>query len=94
MCGFSNAMTFKAIDDEDIDAVENFVKNDLLEYFKPRQQLVLKTNGGEDNLSELKADLSEEDKHNFFGVSTSNPSNFVFLRGERKMLRALAEHVK
>lgn len=38
--------------------------------------------------------LNEEEKPNFFGIYSSNPSNFVFLRGERKMVEALVDHVK
>lgn len=38
-------------------------------------------------------ELSEEEKPFFFGIYASNPSNFVFLRGERKMIKALVDHV-
>lgn len=93
MCGFSNAITFKAIDDDDINYVENFVKNDLVQYFVPRQLSIPKTHDNDDD-DFADADLSEDEKHFFFGIYTSNPSNFVFLRGERKMLNALSEHVR
>lgn len=93
MCGFSNAMTFKAVDDDDINHVENFVKSDLIQYFLPRQPSAPKTNGIDgDDCGE--ADLSEDEKQYFFGIYSSNPSKFVFLRGERKMLNALRDHVK
>lgn len=93
MCGFSNAMTFKAIDDDDINYVENFVRSDLLQYFAPRQQSTPKTNGVNDDDC-VEADLSEDVKQYFFGIYSSNPTKFVFLRGERKMLNALSDHVR
>lgn len=93
MCGFSNAITFKDIDDEDIDSVEKFVKSDLIQYFTPHQQSTPKMK--EDDIEScIESELSEDDKQSFFGVYSSNPSKFVFLRGERKMLSALVDHVK
>lgn len=86
-------MTFKTIDEDDINYVENFMKTDLLQYFAPRQQSTPKTNGVDDDDCE-EADLSEDEKQYFFGIFSSNPSKFVFLRGERKMLNALADHVR
>lgn len=92
MCGFSNAITFKDIDDEDIDSVEKFVKSDLIQYFTSHQSTP-KTK--EDDIDScIESELSEDDKQSFFGVYSSNPSKFVFLRGERKMLNALVDHVK
>lgn len=92
MCGFSNAMTFKAINGDDIDYVENFVKNEMVKYFSPRQHSDSTSNSDAD-CRDLDADLSEEEKPNFFGIYASNPSQFAFMRGERKMLNALVDHV-
>lgn len=79
MCGYSNAAIFKTIDDEDINFAENFVKNEIIQYFESDDD---------------EADLSEEDKQHFFGVYTLNPKNFAFLRGERKLIKALSDHIK
>lgn len=91
MCGFSNAITFMAIDEDDINHAENFVKKDVLQYFTPRPQDDSKSNS---ESSDHEAELHEEMKQNFFGMYSSNPSSFVFLRGERKLLKALVNHVE
>lgn len=94
MCGFSNAITFMAIDEDDINHVENFVKEDMLQYFIPRPQDFPKFNDENSDIGNPEADLQGEMKQYFFGIYSSNPSSFVFLRGERKLLKALVSHVE
>lgn len=59
-------MTFKTIDDDDINYVENFEKNDLIQYFALRQQSTPQTNGVDDDCAE--DDLCEDEKQYFFGI--------------------------
>lgn len=82
LCAFSNAETFKSIDDADINYVEDFVRNELPSYFQ--------TNPNDDGGTVF----NEEDKPNFFGIYARNPGKFSFLRGERKLIQALVKHVK
>lgn len=94
MCGFSNAITFMAMDEDDINHVENFVKKEMLQYFIPRPQDFPKFNSDNSDVGNPEADLQEDMKPYFFGIYSSNPSSFVFLRGERKFLKALVNHVE
>lgn len=58
-------MTFKAINGDDIDYVENFVKNEMVKYFLPRQHSDSVSNS-DNGCGYLDADLSEEEKPIFF----------------------------
>lgn len=87
MCGFSSAITFKAIDpeDEDIAYVENFVKNELYlcDTFISNVQI-------NDSISQR----SEANKIHFYGDYISNPGHFKFSVVEKKMIEFLVAHVK
>lgn len=85
MCGFSSAITFKAIDSDDIAYVENFVKNELFlcDSFVSHVQI-----------NDSIAKLSETNKIHFYGKYTSNPEHFQFSAVEKKMIEFLVAHVK
>lgn len=87
MCAFSNAITFKAIDSDDIDYVENFVKCELslCSNFTSKLQM---SDGDPINK------FSEINKIPFYGEYASNPECFKFSIVEKKMIEFLVAHVK
>lgn len=71
MCGFANALTFKTIDDADIEFVENRIRMTHVDCHDNKNLI------------------------NTFGKTfASNPSQFQFLRGEKKQIKELAKHVQ
>lgn len=87
LCAFSNAITFKTINDEDINCVEQFVQSelDLLINFRRKCQI------SEDEKQTI---FDEKDKIHFYGEYVSNPHRFQFSVVERKMIEFLVSHVK
>lgn len=73
-------MSFKDISDGDIDIAETFIRCELLDLFreKCRNQNV---------------EFNDADKVHFFGIFESNPTNFRFLPGDKKLIKALAVYV-
>lgn len=90
LCGYANALTFKNITNDDIDSVENFIKNDALNYLSSITAL---------NESERSGFVKEDevlvDNQQYFGkLYASQPQNFRFQSGDRILIKALVERVK
>lgn len=66
---------------EDIDAVEKFVREQLLQLF-------------EKNCIQFNKNFEEDDKAHIFGVYESMPENFRFLKGDRNSILTAVEAVK
>lgn len=88
VCGFSNAITFKTIDDDDINSVEQFVQNelDLCVGFSSNVQV----NSVDDSVNLT----SDENKVHFYGSYASNPKQFTFSAVDRKIIELLVTNVK
>lgn len=81
MCGYANALSFKKICEDDLNYIENFIKNDvelrLIEQCK-RTNMV----------------LTECEKVNFFGMYAASVDNFQLHRCERALLMEAVEQLK
>lgn len=89
MNGFANALTFKDIDDEDIEAVEHFVKTQT---FKILSNKILSSDSTSADCDVL---VECEQMINYFGeVYKEAPKHFKFLAGDRKLIKRLVEYVK
>lgn len=88
LCGFSNAITFKSIDNDDIDSVEQFVQNEL--DLCVRFSSNVKVNSGDDLIDPT----SNENKVHFYGSYASNPKQFKFSAVDRKIVELLVTNVK
>lgn len=75
--------------------MEQFVKGELLQILQSRLQLDDNSNGDccNNNPSSVSA-FNDVNKQSFFGIYSSNPTKFAFLLGERKLIKALVNHVK
>lgn len=78
--GFSNILSFSQITEKDIDDVQNFVKNELM-------QILL------DKCKREEATFDEMDKLHFFGVYENEPSKFKFLPGDRKLVNGIVQYL-
>lgn len=78
LSGFGDAITWKNIDDDDVDYVENFIKTKVLHVAQK-----MDGNGKTDQL----VDFSGE----FYA---SSPNDFEFLRGDRKQIKEIVAYVK
>lgn len=87
LCAFSNAVSFKSINADDIDYVEKFIKFELSLCHNFTSHVHI--NDGNPIIK-----LSETNKVHFYGEYTSNPGNFQFSLVERKLIEFLAAHVK
>lgn len=86
MCGFSNAITFKSIDVDDIDYVEKFVKSELalcLDFTSNVQINDVRPN----------TKIAEINKIHFYGGYASNPDQFQFSVVDKKIVELLVTHV-
>lgn len=84
MCGFSNALAFTEIDENDIDYVENNIRIRWANATKNQQ-----SNDNTDN------SISNQNIDDFFGKNyVGRSSQFQFERGERVLIRQLVAHVK
>lgn len=84
---FGNAISFKDIDDVDIDAVETYIKNHALENVTSQLE---KSIG-----DECQALLDDDQLVEIFGEKYApNPSEFKFLRGDRVKIRSIAAFLK
>lgn len=92
LANFSNAFTFKNLNDDDIASVERLIQNKMLEMLeKNLHESVL------ENQTEHDAEILIEDetlKEYFGDVYYNDPHNFEFLRGDRKFISLLVEHVQ
>lgn len=88
--GFANAISFKDIDEADIDSVENYIKYDALNNAVDR--LEQSVEGDFDSVSFC---LHHQQLIEIFGeIHASNPSEFRFERGDRMRIRCIVEYVK
>lgn len=78
--GHSNWISFKILTAETIDAIEKYVKEDLLELITKNYELSGET-------------LSDADKTHFFGLFAKDTKQFRFFSGEKATLVEMARHV-
>lgn len=84
-CGYANAVLFEKLDDNDINAVEEFVRNDLLDILLDDEQPV----DGSEVL------LDDEQMKNYFGeLYASSPSKFRFMPGDRKFIKLIQNQIQ
>lgn len=80
-CGFGNPLSFKSITDDDINFVEDSIKQKAQSIFK--------------NIVETKSVIEYDTLVNIFGENyAAKPNEFTFLRGERKLINELVQHVE
>lgn len=93
LCGYANALTFKNITNDDIDSVENFIKNDALNYLSSITALNESERSGFVKEDEVLVD--NQQLIDYFGkLYASQPQNFRFQSGDRILIKALVERVK
>lgn len=80
-CGFNNVTSFETIDDDDIGAVENFVREDLEDFIKSNENF--KTNGKE----------NQHMVEHFGEFYAQCPKKFRFLPGDLKFIKKIKEHI-
>lgn len=85
-CGFNNAILFERISEHDICAVENFVREELLDIIKSNSEV---TAGADDVLLE-----DQLLKDNFGELYMLNPSKFRFQAGDRKFIQLVIDHIR
>lgn len=79
-CGFRDALTFKNVEEQHIDHVENFIKNDLPNII---------------SMWKVDENMPPVDDIDFFGdIHAFNPSSFKFSIGDRMQIAEIATHVK
>lgn len=78
LCGFQDALTFKTADDDIINKVEQFIKNDLCSTLTKLGVSL------EPNMNSIF----------FGKMYECNPADFQFLLGERKQIDEMAKHVQ
>lgn len=81
LCGYSNHVAFQTINEDDLQYVEKFVRNEL-------HQLLL------EKCVRLKITLDDCIKSEFFGAYTKNISDFKLSEDERRMIFALSQQSK
>lgn len=79
-CGYNNRYAFQNFGDGDIEFVENFARNELI-------QLLI------DNCNKMQITLNDAILRNFFGSYAFQPQNFRIDHEERKFLNAISEIV-
>lgn len=85
-CNFSNRLTFESLTEDEIDQVEKFVREEGLNF--AQKKLQKKMECSEEIL------LDEEQLINYFGETyASDPSNFRFEIGDRKLIRIIRDHL-
>lgn len=77
-CGYSNRVSFKKINDEDVNYVENFIRHDLLERISAK-------------CNRLKIPLDKNIKSQFFGTFSHNEKQFKFTEEERSLILSFPE---
>lgn len=88
--GYANALSFKNVDEADIDCVEKYIKNDALK--NAAAQLEESVEGDYESVSFC---LQEHQLIQIFGeIHALNPSEFQFERGDRIRIRNLVEYVR
>lgn len=79
-CGFKEAVTFKTIDQQDIEHIESRMKSKLQNHLDE---------------SKNQDDFTNINYVDFFGEEYINsPGDFTFTRGDQKLIKELVDHVK
>lgn len=87
MCGFANLISFKKVDDEQINYVENFIRTEMLD--------ILSTDANYSFGGDCDAIIDHEKMVQHFGTRfASDPSKFKFERGDRMLIMELVNFVK
>lgn len=86
LCAFSNAITFKSIDADDIDYVEHFVRSELELCLNFSSSVQMKRD-------HPNTEISEANKIHFFGEYASNPEQFRFSPVDKKIFELLVTYV-
>lgn len=87
MCGYGNALTFKDLDDSDISAVEQFIKQKTF--------MILSKNVSEKIGKHCEALVSDEQLEEYFGpIYKHTYGEFEFRSGDVKLIKQIAAYVK
>lgn len=85
-CNFSNRLNFESLTEDEIDQVEQFVREKGLDFAQKKLQKKIECH--EEIL------LHDEQLIDYFGETyASNPSNFRFEIGDRKLIRIFRDHL-
>lgn len=88
MYGYANPVSFKAIDDTDIDAVEKSVREQTLKYLENKLSESI-------NVSDCDVLVDDDQLEEYFGPFYKfAPSKFTFLPGEKKLIKQLVLHAQ
>lgn len=90
MCGYGNPLSFKNVDDDDIDFVEQFIRKKGCKFVNQIQ------NDENDSIAENN-DVSEDeyDPADVYGeIFAKCPDKFQILRGYRNTIKSIVTHVK
>lgn len=87
MCGYANPLVFKEVDDSDILAVQEFIKN--------RTMNILSTDLHESIGGECDVLVDEQKLDEFFGpIYKNDTNNFEFRAGDKKLIKQIVSYVK
>lgn len=88
--GFANALSFKDVDEADIESVEKYIKYDALKSLTDRLEETV-----EGDFESISFCLQHDQLIGIFGkIHASNPSEFKFERGDKVRIRNLVAYVK
>lgn len=78
LCGYANGLSFKNITETDISFVENFVQNELKDLLQQK-------------CDRFGAELDVNEMENIFGMYANCETEFKLMRGDRLLLKEIAE---
>lgn len=89
-CGYGNPLSFKSINDDDIDFVEKEIKEKGESFAKKTQKV---NSEGNDEMINDSMD-NNDPVHTFGKIYAKCPDKFQFLRGERNFIKIIVAHVQ
>lgn len=95
LSGYANALVFKSITDDDIDAVENFIRNEVFTYLAKSKADAMNESDKSGFVEHDDVLVDDENLLDHFGqLYASQPEMFRFQPGDRILIKALVEKVK
>lgn len=90
MAQFGNALTFKHVNDSDINDVEKLIRNKMIDKIERDMNDSVSGAGEADELL-----IDDDMKKEYFGdVYYKEPNDFEFLPGDLKLIKLLVDHVR
>lgn len=80
LCGYANPHSFRNLDDDDIQFIENFIQNDLKEIIVRKCE-------------RLECDLKTDDLEHLFGMFVDAEEKFKLMRGDKLLLLEIADYL-